>query len=341
MGVGALLMAGAVASFDGPGQLRSPKPLAEPPSTGAGLMPWMWLAAGAGMPLWAALARRLPFDRRHVLVSLPVHAALALALAFLTATLYHSAVGGEWIDLPAWLGPQALLPQLVVWSTPLAFAIVAFHGLAAFERGRQRRVEAAHLRAQLSEARLRSLTARLEPHFLFNTLQGISTLLHRDPGAADEMLGQLGELLRESLVGRDQPCHTLGRELELLEHYLAICRRRFGDRLDDQRDVADEVHSAQVPFFMLQPLVENAVEHGLGGTSGPVTITVFAHRSDDDLVFGVIDDGPGPPAQAGEGVALSNTRERVQQLYGERGRFRLEPLRPHGARAEVRIPYLT
>jgi two-component system LytT family sensor kinase len=204
-----------------------------------------------------------------------------------------------------------------------------------YDRWRERDVQAHALGQHLAEARLEALTAQLQPHFLFNTLQGISTLLYRDASRADDMLRRLSELLRRTLQSAARPEVTLDEELTTLEHYIAIQRIRFDGRLTVNVD-PDGMGGALVPNFILQPLVENAIEHGIARSAGAGTIDVSASVRQGRLVLEVRDDGtpartsgtgsPNSPQPAStnsaqpvspNGIGLANTRARLHALFGD------------------------
>jgi signal transduction histidine kinase len=236
------------------------------------------------------------------------------------------------------------------------FAVVAA-GFARdyFRRYQARREEAARLRAQaaelhaqLAEARLAALRTQLDPHFLFNTLHAISTLVERDPRGVRRMIARLSELLRSSLEEGTEQEVPLEKELAFLNRYLEIMQIRFQGRLEVDIRVDGAVLDALVPTLILQPLVENAVKHGVGKISGAGTIEIRAYRDDegDRLVLRVRDNGPGldggDDSPREEGVGLANTRARLEQLYGPDQRLTLRAA-PEGVGvvAEVTLPYHT
>jgi two-component system LytT family sensor kinase len=221
----------------------------------------------------------------------------------------------------------------------------AIHAIEFYRRYREREVLSQQLQAQLTDAQLRALRAQLNPHFLFNTLNAVTTLLHRDPERADAMLTRLGELLRLTL--RADPEHEipLADEVALLDRYLEIMRMRFSDRVTVACEVHPDVERAMVPSFILQPLVENAFEHGIARSSGAghVRVEAFAASEGQSLVLRVQDDGPGPEgngagATAGKGVGISNTRRRLHEMYGPAGSLSLTRASAGGTIVEVRLP---
>jgi signal transduction histidine kinase len=195
---------------------------------------------------------------------------------------------------------------------------------------------------RLMQAQLATLKAQLQPHFLFNTLHSISALMHVDVEAADRMVVSLGDLLRATLSEEGGQEVTLARELEVLDLYLRIQLIRFQDRLRVNMDVAPEALGACVPNLVLQPLVENAIKHGIAPHSVDGVVDVGARREGASLVLRVRDDGPGaapPPAALREGVGLSNTRARLERLYGAAQSLRYGDAPEGGFEVELRIPY--
>jgi LytS/YehU family sensor histidine kinase len=184
--------------------------------------------------------------------------------------------------------------------------------------GRSRAREAA-FESRLREAQLDLLRAQLRPHFLFNALNTISELVHEDPERADAMLGHLSALLRASIDAGDRQIAPLDEEIQLVEHYLAIQRVRFGDRLTVHLDVPEDCRLASVPHLVLQPLVENAIVHGISPRAEGGTVWITASRHAGAVVVKVEDDGVGlPPSRAAAGVGLANTRARLAAMYGDR-----------------------
>ncbi len=203
-------------------------------------------------------------------------------------------------------------------------------------------MQAARLAAQLSEARLGALRMQLNPHFLFNSLNAITVLVRdQNTAAASRMLELLSDVLREVL--RAEPGHetTLAKELEFIERYLAIEQVRFSDRLRPSVEVDPAIAVAAVPRFILQPLVENALRHGIARRSGAGSLQVTARREGVVLVLTVRDDGPGllPDIPVSSGVGLANTRARLAALYGEQANLEIRNEQSGGVAAIVRLPY--
>jgi two-component system LytT family sensor kinase len=205
----------------------------------------------------------------------------------------------------------------------------------------QLELRATQLESQLTQARLSALKMQLHPHFLFNTLNAIVVLVRqRRADEADQMLTNLSELLRQTLAGWETQEVPLRRELELINLYLDIQRVRFQDRLTVEMNLSPATLDALVPSLLLQPLVENAVRHGVSKSSAPVTIALKTCLRDSRLEIQVCDDGPGVSSEGcGNGVGLSNTRARLQQLYGEQQSLRLDGRAGGGTIATVLLPY--
>ena len=199
-------------------------------------------------------------------------------------------------------------------------------------------VASATLKGQLAEAQLHALTSQLQPHFLFNTLHAISALVTEDPPRAERLVARLSELLRDSLKGGMQPETSLEREFALLEKYVEVQEARFGPRLQVTFAADAEVLDARVPRLILQPLVENAIRHGIAPRPGPGMVEVAARRSGDALRLSVRDDGVGVTIPTKDGIGLRNTRERLRQLYGDRQQFTLENQPTGGVLCSVDLP---
>jgi two-component system, LytTR family, sensor kinase len=196
------------------------------------------------------------------------------------------------------------------------------HAVDFYRRYRERELRAAQLEARLTRAHLQVLKMQLDPHFLFNALNTISVLVYRDPEGADRMICLLSDFLRLSLQSADREQVRLEEELDFLEHYLAIQRARFGERLAVEVKVEPEARKAQVPSLILQPLVENSIRHGMRRDGSLLVVEISAHLlGRRRLEVQVTDNGAGLPAggerAVREGIGLSNTRARLRQLYGD------------------------
>ncbi|MBM3877039.1 MAG: hypothetical protein FJ386_10010 [Verrucomicrobia bacterium] len=227
---------------------------------------------------------------------------------------------------------------------PIYWVIVCLaHAVAYHRRGEERQRRSAELEASLSQARLQALQAQLQPHFLFNTLNAAATLVHKDPRAADEMITNLSELLRLALDGSAQQEVPLRREFELLDRYLEIQQVRFGARLKVERELDAAALDARVPTLILQPLVENAIKHGIEPRAAAGVVGISARREGPVLRIVVRDTGGGlaPPHQPRdrEGIGLANTRARIEALYGSAGRVTLRNGAEGGFSVEMEMPF--
>src|SRR5690349_13187785 len=236
----------------------------------------IWYGCFASAPFFVWLSRRVPIERRSWRTGVATHLAAVILLALGTAWLqYYLTYRGAALAPPL---DAYLKIGLIADALPYLTVAVAAHAIDARTRVYERDLEAARVRSELAESRLEALTAQLQPHFLFNTLQGISTLISRDPAAADAMLASLSDLLREVLRRGQRREVERREELAVLQPYLDISRRRFGERVSFAVAVPDAVGRALVPFFVLQPLVENALRHGIEARSGKGSVTVDARR---------------------------------------------------------------
>jgi sensor histidine kinase YesM len=290
---------------------------------------WLWALL---TPLVAWLARRYPLDRPWPWR----HAAIHLAVGFLLAVVKTAAERAifAWLtEFWTYLLLSTIALQLFVYSA----IVLAAHGVEYYRRSRERE----QIEARLTETRLQLLSVQLQPHFLFNTLNTIAEMVHHDAEKADYMITSLSDLLRRALdLGATQEI-ALEDELALLDRYLDIQRTRFGDRLQVDCRVAGDVRRSAVPVLLLQPLVENAIHHGLSAHTTAGRIAIEAARRDATLLITVSDDGRGVSgeAQAGrERFGLGNTRARLEALYGDHQRLELTNGPTGGARVSLEIP---
>ncbi len=299
---------------------------------------WAW-SAYTPVILW--LAGRLPLEADRWRRRLPVHVAIALGFALLDAVLavlLARAIGPS----PA-PGLAVVFTRLVTLSVLSYFAVLGIgHALRYQRLHADERLHASELERQLAQARLGALEAQLRPHFLFNALHAVASLVRAgDRQAAVRTIAGLGELLRAALRdGGDQEI-LLSDELRFAERYLDVERVRFEDRLAVRFEVDPEIADALVPRFVLQPLLENAVRHGIEGRSAGGSVAVRAARDGAALRLEVVDGGAGPaqPRPRGNGVGLANTSARLRHLYGPEGRLDVEPVPDGGTRARILLPY--
>jgi signal transduction histidine kinase len=309
-----------------------------------------WLTWAAFTPVLLSAGRRWPLGAGTSGQTVARHLGfmLLLAPAQITTTYTLHYLGLSLVGLRP---PGTLLSFLtglqsgLVWGTLTGslyyWIILGVQAAFVYQRMYQeQRLASAELEGRLSEARLDALRLQVHPHFLFNTLNAISAFVKPDPDRAQRMIAKLGELLRRTLDGGTSAELPLARELELLAPYLEIQRIRFGDRLTIQLDVPDGTGDALIPTLMLQPLVENAVEHGVSRTYQGARVRLRAERAGDRLRLEIADNGPGP-AGGGDGVGLANTRARLAGLYAGAHRFELRPLETGGTIVTIELPYHT
>jgi LytS/YehU family sensor histidine kinase len=218
--------------------------------------------------------------------------------------------------------------------------LLATNAIYYYRQGRERELRASQLQTLLSQAQLQLLKSQLQPHFIFNTLHAISTLMARDVVGARLMIVRLSELLRMALERFEAQELSLKEELEFITNYLEIERIRFEDRLTVHINVSPDVLDAMVPALLLQPLVENAVRHGISVQSKPGSISIYGKQNADELEIIISDNGPGPGPNfnAREGVGIANTRARLQKLYGQEFAFDLSAREGSGLEVLIKIP---
>jgi signal transduction histidine kinase len=294
---------------------------------------------------------RLGFTRWTRTLSVHLASAFAYSIVHTTFMLITRALlfanGGRGDNpMNAWwtYAQRQYLTQLD-WMLATYFCLVALgHAIAYWREAEERAISAARLQTRLAEAQLQALQRQLQPHFLFNTLHTISSLMRSDVEAADVMIDRLSELLRMSLRSSAQEV-SVQQELEILQSYLAIEQTRFRDRLSVAIDVDPGVLDARVPHLLLQPLVENAVRHGIAPRARPGRIDVRVFRQGEQLRLEVQDSGDGLPPDKllalNDGVGLGNTRARLGHLYGTEHRFAFENLAGGGFQVSIGIPFHT
>jgi len=309
----------------------------------------LWYVPALLIPAIVWAARRYPFDTGHKVKAVVAHSVGALTFAgvhfigMMSVRFLLSADGGKYPSVPWSQFFQRRLLEQLDWSLMVYAVVVGVsHAIAFYHESQERKLKAAQLETRLIEARLKTLEAELHPHFLFNTLHAISTLVHRDPEAADRMISRLSDLLRITFDRTGEPKVTLKEEIDFLQKYLDIEQTRFQDRLTVSVTVDPEGLDGEVPRMILQPLVENAIKHGIAGRNGGNQIHISAGREGDRLWMQVRDNGVG--LQVGTlkalrtGVGLSNTRARLDCLYGRL--YRLEFTDKHGGLSVlIEIPF--
>jgi sensor histidine kinase YesM len=317
----------------------------DPPSpsirVGLGILDGMLV--GLGMLLLVAVGERLPIERPHRIRNIVIHSVLSLVCSIATLTVLF--VIGHLVV------PDLQMTSLSVFILQsLSNMLFAFLALAAIvqaaayqRRYHDREIDALRLHAELSAARLESLRAKLHPHFLFNTLNGISDLIFTDPRTADVLVLRLAQLLRATLDTVDDEI-SVRQELELLNAYLDIERVRFGDRLRVSIDAERTAIDGRIPPFLMQPLAENAIQHGIAPRAAGGAISLRAYVRPDErastLVLELSDDGVGMPDETREGIGLSITRQRLRTLYRGAGALTVGPRVGGGTVATIEVPFV-
>lgn len=312
--------------------LRSPSPPTWAQAFLASLVLFYVWAALTPLVLW--LGRRFPFER-HVLRNGVVHLFLCGPVALLHILLFQNLTalmrGSDQPQPPLW----ALLAGLGATNIMVYWAIIAAsHAINYFRKYQEREL-------RLSQAQLQNLRTQLHPHFLFNTLNAIAELVHSDPAVADRSILRLSELLRFSLASEKTQEVTLKEEIDFLEKYVEIHKTLMRDHLNVRVAIEPETLDAAVPNMILQPLVENAIKHGISPRPEGGNIDVSARRLNGQLHVEITDDGMGMPAEAAAqgGVGLINTRERLKHLYNDAHTFNLSSLPGKGVTIRISLPF--
>lgn len=298
-------------------------------------------------PIILIICMRFPLEKETIFTALPVQLLTLIsivALDVLIKALVHPVL---FADVPTKPFPQRLLGYTLSETEPdiwiyLVVAVMGFT-VAYYSKLRWKERQAAQLENQLVRAQLQILRMQLQPHFLFNTLHSIAALIEKSPRIAERIVCSLGDLLRMSLEASEVQEVTLRRELEFIDRYLDIQKVRFQDRLTVRLDVDDEVLDSKVPYLLLQPLLENAIKHGIARHPGYGTIQLYARRDGGVLLMSVSNDVPRSNGEASGthrlGIGLENTRSRLQALYGKSDLLTAESLPDGRFRVEVRVPY--
>ena len=343
--------------FAAPLALRDPGSWRE--AISFGLSFWaLWLLF---LPAVAWLSFRFPLERRRLVRNLGLHLFACLLMVGTTRVSFrtvarimprpqHAEIPGQAPGLRVsrlstsgpsgtLLGVRAALDVLVYWAL-----VGVSQAIINFRRSQERERRAAELEARLTRAKLQALRMQINPHFLFNTLNSIAALVYVNPRAADEMLGDLSELLRRSLDSMEEQEIPLAQELEFIGVYMSIEQKRFGERLRLEQSVPEELMKALVPALLLQPLVENAIRHGIEPRRGPGLISIEVKQEDTHLHLVVRDNGRGLPAGGASdsgrhGIGLVNTRARLQGLYGSNQRFNFGKAEPQGCQVDIHLPF--
>jgi hypothetical protein len=341
---------------------------AKMPMTWANAMTWelsRWCLWAFLSPIIFYLYRKYPITQERKIQRIAFHLAASLGVSFLHLILFF---------LLYWTQTQILqnlsfqksieetlfttLPELfrkhsATWipilhgcfTLTFHVSVLVYWGILLAYQGMESARRASQLETQLALAQLGALKMQLQPHFLFNTLNSISALLHQDPEAADEMIGELGSFLRLTLKNPGAQEVSLAEELKFLKSYLEIERVRLQDRLTANFKVEEESLDARLPNLILQPIIENAIRYAVAPRTDPGRIDIHARRKNGRLEIDILDDGPGLKNEerdaSQDGIGLSNTRARLQRMYGPHHEFRLENRPEGGLAVHIEIPYKT
>jgi sensor histidine kinase YesM len=289
------------------------------------------------------LARRFPLEGRQWAVCLAIHVCGSLV----TSVTYIFIRSG----LALWQGHSrgqsanfleifnSLLVKTLFFNALIYWVIVSVaHALNYYRRYRERELRASELERNLTAAKLKTLQMQLNPHFLFNTLHAISALMHKDVNAADRMISRLSDLLRRALDSSEAQEVPLWQEIDFLKRYLEIEQARFGDRLEVRFEIAEGTSDLLVPNLILQPLVENAIKHGIEPHARRGVVQVSASRNGNRFQLEVCDNGGGLSAGYDERIGLANTRSRLEQLYGSDHEFAIQTGASGGVVVTLGIP---
>ncbi len=296
-------------------------------------------------PLVIWLGRRVGIKGKKWLSGIMIHLLISLAISYIVRVVseyvrckYVFNEVPNFTNILAWSYIDFDYGLLMYW-----FILLIDHASQSYKRYRENELKASQLEAQLAQAQLQALKMQLHPHFLFNTMNAISVLIKKNPDTAQTMLTRLSDLLRISLehVGIQEV--SLERELEFLDRYIKIQQTRFGERLSVKMEIHSATLQALIPSLILQPIVENALEHGIAKRAGAGLVSISAQRINGTLRLQVRDNGLGLKPSEGkelkEGVGLSNTRARLQQLYGETSRLEFCNADGGGFLTTLEIPF--
>lgn len=304
-----------------------------------------WYSWAALAPLVFRLAARYRFDPASRLRGVGIHALASIVVTFLSML-----IGATVSTL---FEPSGLGEQLHQFTRHMGTGLFTYWALLAIQQSVQlheektrREIEASRLASELAQSRLHALKSQLQPHFLFNTLHAIATLLREDALSAEDMLIRLSDLLRAFLEDQDGQEIALRRELVLLDLYLGIQQMRFKDRLSTRIYVQPGTVDCAVPSLILQPIVENAIRYGIGEQVGDDRVEVDIRHEGDSLVIEVRNHnstleraGPDDAPASGHGIGLRNTALRLRELYGDDAGLRLDMIWPRGVACRIHLPY--
>jgi two-component system, LytTR family, sensor kinase len=296
-----------------------------------------WLLWAFFAPFVSRLARKFPVHRQNAAKQIALHTLFGAIFSLIHLVLFVLIFHG----LRTLMGDHGKLLNTFQFAFALDFhvGIAVYWLLVLLRQSRDSEQRIARLNAELSQAQLQALKMQLHPHFLFNTLNSISSYLRKDVETADEMIGRLGDFLRITLQNSGAQEIELEKELNFLKQYLAIEQLRFQDRLNTAFDIDPDTANALVPNLILQPIVENAVRHGVAAKTGMGMIKISTKRDNSKLQIVISDNGPGVSEQMNQGIGITSTRNRLEQMYGAQGVFHITNQSEGGAIAVLEMPF--
>lgn len=311
---------------------------------------WVWFCF---MPVILWLIKKFPLDNGNWWKNVPLHLVFSIVIslcqlsidAFVLPKLGYGPTGQTDFE-SYWDAYKIFLMANIHFGIGIYWGALGInHTIKYYQKFRERELKTSQLEARLAQSRLQVLKFQLQPHFLFNTLNTISELIYKNPEAAERMVTDLSDLLRLSLEKLEVQEVSLQQELDFLNKYVEIEQIRFHDRLTIEMNVAPETLDAKVPNMILQPLVENAIKHGIAPLSQGGTIKVGATRQNGSLLLSVSDNGVGLKnidiSEIPEGVGLKNTKSRLKHLYGVEHKFEILPISDGGVTLNLTIPFQT
>lgn len=300
-------------------------------------------------PLILWLGKKFPLETGKLIKNIPLHLFFSLLISIFQQFIDAYSLpklgyppGSNFPDY--WTAYKFFLGVNLHLSIGIYWAILAISlSINYYRKFRERELTASQLEARLAQSRLQILKFQLQPHFLFNTLNTITELIYTNPESAERMITDLSDLLRLSLEKLEVQEVSLQQELDFLQKYVEIEQIRFHDRLKIEMNVAPDTLDAKVPNMILQPLVENAIKHGIAPLSQGGTINVVAERNNGNLILSVSDNGVGLTnlniSEIPEGVGLRNTKSRLKHLYGAEHKFEIIPIENGGVKLNLTIPF--
>ncbi len=305
----------------------------------AGLLSY-WYVWCLLFPFIVWLSRRYPLEAgptaRSLRIQIPAFILIPILHIAIYAAFLHAVDGDQkpYVSTSIWLMKSGLFLRYLTYALLLATS----YTIDYYRQYRERELRTSRLEAKLVEAQLESLKNQIHPHFLFNTLNAISSLMHKNVEAADEAIARLADLLRASLEANGSQEVPLRQEIDILTQYVEIEKLRLGEKLTVVMDVDNDACEAMVPNFLLQPIVENAIRYGISTQIRAGTVRIEARCAGDNLEIQVSNDGPDLPGDIREGIGIGNTRARLRQLYGTNHAFLMAGRPQGGVCVTIRIP---